>query len=62
MKFLTLLDTPKQLTTMMSRGLQSFYHSFTPQRFRQDPNEILNIYEHQDVIGLNNLIHGSISK
>ena len=61
-KCLTLLETSKQLTAMIIRGLQYIYYSSILQPFNQDSKEIIHIYEHQSAISWNNFIRGRISK
>ena len=49
-KFLTLLETPKQLTAMILQGMQIYHSSSTSQLVHKEHNDIANIYEHQAAI------------
>ena len=57
-KYLTLLETPKQLTAMIIRVIHTYYSLSAIQPVHKERYDIVTIYEHQTVIGWDKFIRG----
>ena len=61
-KCLTLQDTAKAITAIIIRGIKSCYYESIQLPLTQLSPRLLNIQQHQDAIGLDNLARDRISR